>query len=143
MLFQLLMFISGAHFYFHVFIERFIQNIFVTSMSANMQANSMARVADFEMEIELFLVAEKYKSLVAEAGRRLLELSQRGACYILEHRAEYCYLLEIIIQETRENTSVYLEWPWRRGREVILLVPLYVQTWFMSLTYLLSNWRAG
>lgn len=65
-------------------------------MSANMQANSMARAADFEINIELFLVAEEYKILVAEAGKRLLELSQRGACYVLEHRAEYCYLLENI-----------------------------------------------
>lgn len=56
----------------------------------------MARAADFEINIELFLVAEEYKILVAEAGKRLLELSQRGACYVLEHRAEYCYLLENI-----------------------------------------------
>jgi hypothetical protein len=71
--------------------------------SANIEANSMCCAADSKINIELFLMVEEYNILVTETSKRLLDLSQCGACYVLKHREEYCKLLEDIIQKTRKK----------------------------------------
>jgi hypothetical protein len=74
-------------------------------ISANMQARFMARLAEFDMSIKLFRfrVVEDYEGQLTEANGRLLEFHQRGACYVLEHRVEYCYLLEEILQKSKKE----------------------------------------
>lgn len=100
---QLLSSAFGALIHLYLCIKRFFDGVHIMMISENMQARFMARLAELDMSVELFRVVENHERQLTEANERLLQFHQRGACYVLEHRAEYCYLLEEILQESKKE----------------------------------------
>lgn len=100
---QLLSSAFGALIHLYLCIKRFFDSVHIMMISTNTQARFMARLAELDMSIELFRVVKNHERQLTEANGRLLEFHQHGAFYVLEHRAEYCYLLEEILQVSKKE----------------------------------------